>query len=159
MEKLPDYKKHEDALFNAERDCLLKLCEILGVHEGRDAFISVNKGLADCVVFDIGSPETGDVFAFPANTYHWRGKLDIYNRDRKSVQRSLMRLVAALPTKSSQGTAEMMPPNSNVSQFRLAPIPQAVSEITTAELKVGNSEKTLATFTASATFDIIFNVQ
>lgn len=149
----------EESMEKAERDCFDKICEVLGLQEGRSAFLSVNGGEANCVVFDIGSPESGEVLAFPARQFHWRGQLDCYNVKRRQIQKWLMRLVAAMPISAipGQGTSEKMPEGSNVVHFRIAPLADAIKTITTTTLKYGAGDKGREVFTSSVVFDIVFN--
>lgn len=151
------FVQFEEALFSAEKDCHEKICEILGLQDGVNAFLSVNKGMTDCVVFDIGCPETGELMGFPSNCFHWRGQLDIYNRNRRVIQRWLMRLIAALPIGNTQGTKEKMREGSNVQNFRIMPRPNTNMEITTTTLKYGAGDKGVEVFTTSVLFDIVFN--
>lgn len=152
-----DYVAFEDAMTAAERDCLDKLCEILGVREGVSAFLSTNGGALDCVVFDIGYPETGETMGFPADTFHWRGQLDVYNRSRRQIQKWLMRLVAAMPIGTEQSTAERMREGSNVLCLRIQPVTNAIGEITTTSLKFGAGDKGVEVYTSTIIFDIVFN--
>ena len=85
----------EDALWEAEDICYRRVLEILGLTDGVDAFISTNGGRYDCAVFDIGSPKSGEVFGFPASKFHWRGRLDLYSRNRRLIQKWIMRLLLA----------------------------------------------------------------
>ena len=146
----------EEAMFQAERDCFDKVCEILGLQEGKSAFLSVNKGMLDCVVFDIGYPETGDMMAFPSDVFHWRGQLDIYNRSRRQIQKWLMRLIAAMPIGTSQATDEQMPEGSNVQNFRIVPVTNSISDIVTTQLKYAAGDKGVEVYTSTIIFDIVF---
>ena len=146
----------EEALFSAERDCFDKVCEILGLTEGRNAFLSTNAGALDCVVFDIGYPETGDMMAFPSDVFHWRGQLDIYNRSRRQIQRWLMRLIAAMPIGTTQATREQMRDGSNVQNFRIMPTTNSITEIATTSLKFGAGDKGVEVYTSTIIFDIVF---
>ena len=150
--------KAEDALWEAEGVCFRRLCEVLGLTEGVDAFISVNGGRYDCAVFDIGSPRSGEVFGFPATKFHWRGKLDFYSRDRRQIQRWIMRLLLAMPIGTTQPVSRDLATDTIVEVFRLAPQERCIDEITTVELKSKKDEEGVAVFTTSAEFDIVFTV-
>ena len=152
-----NYEVFEDALFQAERDCFDKFNEILGLREGVNSFISTNKGVLDCAVFDIGYPETGEMMGFPSDCFHWRGQADLYNRDRRQIQRWLMRLVGAMPIGTVQATNERMREGSNVYCFRIMPITNGISEIVTTTLKCGAGDKGVEVFTSTVIFDIVFN--
>lgn len=147
----------EEAMEKAERDCFDKICEILGVREGVSAFLSTNGGATDCIVFDIGHPETGDMMAFPSCVFHWRGQMDVYNRSRRQIQKWLMRLIAAMPIGTSQATEEQMPEGSNVQNFRIVPITNSISDIVTTQLKYAAGDKGVEVYTTTVIFDIVFN--
>lgn len=153
----PNGEVFEEALFQAERDCFDKLNEILGLREGVNSFISTNKGVTDCVVFDIGYPESGEVLGFPSDCFHWHGQADLYSRDRRQIQRWLMRMVAAMPIGTTQGTKEKMREGSSVYCFRIMPITNGISEITTTSLKFAAGDKGVEVFTSTVIFDIVFN--
>lgn len=148
----------DTALTRAEQSCFDKVCELLGVQAGKNAFISVNGGTTDCVVFDIGYPETGEVLGFPAEHFHFRGTLEMYNRSRKQLQKWTMRLMTAMPIATTQSTNEKMPDNTNVTGFRIAPITGAIAPISTTQLKYAAGDKGIETFTTTVTFDILFTV-
>lgn len=147
----------EDAMLNAERDCFDKLNEILGLREGVNSFLSTNKGATDCMVFDIGYPETGEMMGFPSDVFHWRGQADIYHRSRRQIQKWLMRLIAAMPIGTTQATRERMREGSNVQNFRIMPITNGISEITTTQLKFAAGDKGVEVYTSTVIFDIVFN--
>lgn len=150
--------KAEDALWEAEGVCYRKVCEILGLEDGVNAFISTNGGRYDCAVFDIGSPKSGDQFGFPASKFHWRGRLDLYSRDRRQVQRWIMRLLLAMPIGTTQPVARDLADSTTVEVFRIAPQEGCVEEITTVQLKSKKDEEGVAVFTTSVDFDIVFTV-
>ena len=65
--------EYETALELAENSCFAYLNEILGLEEQVTAFISCRaRGVLDCMVFDIGEIQTGDVTSFKAKNFHWR---------------------------------------------------------------------------------------
>lgn len=146
----------DTALTEAEQTCHRRLCEILGLTDGVDAFISVNGGKVECAVFDIGSPWTGDVMAFPSNTFHFRAQCDLYSRNRKTIQKWIMRILYSMPIAPTQSQSNDLDPNSNVSIFRVVPDSSAVSPITTTELKYAAQEKGITAFTATVMFDVVF---
>ncbi len=149
--------RFEKAMTKAERDCFDKACEILGVREGVSAFLSVNGGATDCIVFDIGYPESGEVMGFPSECFHWRGQMDLYSRSRRLLQVWLMRLVAAMPIGTVQATEERMPEGSNVQCFRIMPITNGITPIVTTSLKYGAGDKGIEVFTSTVNFDIVFS--
>ena len=148
----------EDALWEAEDICFRRVCEIIGLEKGVNAFVSTNGGRYDCAVFDIGSPKSGEVFGFPASKFHWRGRLDLYSRDRRLIQRWLMRLLLAMPIGTTQPVKDDLSRDTIVSVFRIAPQERCIDEITTVELKSKKDEDGVAVFTTSVEFDIVFSV-
>lgn len=155
-----DPTQYDRAIIEAENDCLKVIAEALSLTIGNDAFLGIKADKAiDCAVFDIGRPETNELAGFPAHTYHFRGQLDLYNRDRETIQRWEMRLLYLFPIQTSQSTGNRMPERSNVDQFRLSPSQEFLDPITTVDIPVGklSENKTVEVFTTSAYFDIVFN--
>lgn len=155
----------ERALEEAEMTCHKKVTELLGLTSGVDSFIATNGGRTDCAVFDIGSPWTGEVAGFGAEVQHWRATLDFYSRDRKQVQRWIMRLMLGMPIQPEQGVANDLTKVSTVEVFRFTPETNYVSEISTTELvfrtkdaKGQDAEKKVEVWTAKATFDVVFRI-
>ena len=148
----------EDALYEAENICYRRVLEILGLTDGVNAFISTNGGRYDCAVFDIGSPKSGEVFGFPASKFHWRGRLDLYSRNRRLVQKWIMRLLLAMPIGTTQPVSSDLAENTTVEVFRIAPQEGCIDEITTVELKSKKDADGVPVFTTSVIFDIVFTV-
>ena len=148
----------EDALWEAEDICYRRVLEILGLTDGVDAFISTNGGRYDCAVFDIGSPKSGEVFGFPASKFHWRGRLELYSRNRRLIQKWIMRLLLAMPIGTTQPVASDLATDTIVEVFRIAPQERCIDEITTVELKAKKDADGVAVFTTSVEFDIVFTV-
>jgi len=151
-----DPSKAELALTEAEATCHAKICEVLGLQSGVDCFISTNPGKVECAVFDVGFPWTGDVMGWKSNVYHWRGQLDLYSRNRRTVQVWIMRLLMAMPIGPTQSQSNELDATTNVRTFRIAPEANAITEIKTTELKDAANVKGVEVFTASVNFDIIF---
>lgn len=146
----------ELAMTEAELVCHRRLCDILGLTDGTDAFISTNGGRVECAVFDIGYSESGDVFGFPADKYHFRGRVDFYSRERKTIQKWIMRILAAMPIGKTQSVTDDLYRNTCVYCFRTAPVARAVEEITTVELKAKKDAEGVPVFTTAVLFDIVF---
>ena len=80
----------EDAMWQAEDACALKLAEVMGLKPKTDIFTGIKSDNAvDCAVFDIGKPETGDQFGYVADHFHFRGQVDLYSRDRRQIMKHL----------------------------------------------------------------------
>ena len=146
----------ETALADAEKQCFDKLCAVLGLRPGVSASIGLQPGLSDCVVWDIGYLYTGDQAGFPADTWHFRGKLELYNRNRATVQKWLMRLLLAFPIGPWQGRANDLAENGNVIILRIAPENGAVGEVSTIRVKQTEQDTGRETFYSVANFDIVF---
>lgn len=151
--------QQDEALYEAERTCFDKLVQVMGLQgEGIDAFISTNGGKVECAVFDIGYPQTGETTGFPATTHHWRAQLEMYSRNRRQLQKWIMRLMLAFPNAPTQGVASELYQNTTVKVLRIAPETRAVSEITTTELKSDPAKAGVNAFTCSVAFDVVFTI-
>ena len=153
---MTDPSTFEASLGEAEDACFEALCRILDVRGGVNAFIGANDGRTDCMVFDIGQIQTGDAATYRAERFHFRGQADLYNRNRRTLQAWLMRIVAALPVQRHGGTDSFLRAETNVVQFRIVPQPTAVGAITSVDIETATAGKKVATFTATVTFDIVF---
>lgn len=149
----------ELALTEAEKTCFKKMVEILGLHgDGIDAFIGTNGGKVECIVFDIGYPQTGETQGFVAKNFHFRGKVDLYSRNRETIQRWIMRTLLSMPIGPTQSASNELDVDTTVQRFRIAPETRAVTEITTTELKNAPNVAGVNVFTASIDFDIVFTI-
>ena len=149
----------ETALEDAERQSFDKLCEVLGVRPGVNAAIGLQPGLSDCVVWDAGYLYTGDQTGFPADTWHFRGKLELYNRSRAAIQRWIMRLLLAFPIAPTQGRANDLARTGNVIILRIAPENGSVGEMSTIVVKQTEKDPGRETFYSVANFDLIFTAR
>lgn len=146
----------DGALEAAETICHLKIAEILELRDGVNAFVCLNPGRPDCAVFDIGGVKSGEVMAFPAEVFHFRGQLELYSRNRKQIQVWMMRLVRAFPNSGWQGARDDLPTETAVHCLRIAPEDNAISPISTTQITAGTNEKSITVFTATIQFDIVF---
>lgn len=147
---------YDAALEDAEKACFKKVCEILGLRSGVNAFIALLPVKADCIVFDIGGLWTGDTVTFPASAHHFRGRLDLYSRSRPTLQRWLSRLLAALPNAPTHGRADDLVRKTNVTVFRIAPLAGAYGQITTTTIKADEQDKGFVSFTCAVGVDVVF---
>ena len=146
-----------DSLSQAEEACFQFLCEKLGLTPARDAFISVRDGAAlDCVVFDVGHLQEGELMCFNTTNLYFRGQMDIYNRSRREVQHMIMRLIQAFPVGINFRESDPLRGESNVLEFRIAPVTNAIGDIVTKELETTTSAKEIPVFVCSIQFDIVF---
>lgn len=148
----------ETALTEAEDTCHEKLCQILGLTKGVDCFVSINGGRVECAVFDIGYPQAGEVMGFEACVYHFRGQLDLYSRNRRTLQKWLMALIANMPISPTQGASNELDGISTVQTLRIAPESNSIAEISTTELKDAAKEKAITAFTTTVKLDIVFTI-
>ena len=148
----------ETAMEEAELACFEFLCDALGMKtEDRQAFVGVRgAGGVDCMVFDIGHMQTGDVACFPAGLYHWRASLDLYDRNRSTLQRNIMRLLQELPIGHDWRKSHVVRRDSCVRQFRIAPETNAISDITTQKLEPRKGVPEIDVFAATVLFDVVF---
>ena len=153
---MTDPSTFEASLGEAEDACFEALCRILDLRAGVTAFIGANDGRPDCAVFDIGTLQTGDMTTYRAERFHFRGQADLYNRNRRTLQAWLMRIVAALPVQRHGGTESFLRAETNVLQFRVVPETSAISGITSADIETATAGKKIPTYTATVTFDIVF---
>lgn len=145
----------EESMTAAEEACFNHICGKLAMKPRVNAYISINPGNPDCIVFDIGGGYTGDLNTWPANYMHMRAKMDIYARSRQQVQRTIMRTVRAFPT-LPQNNGDFLVEDSNVVQMRLAPDSGNPSEITTTAVETGNDKAPVPCFVATISFDVVF---
>lgn len=148
---------YEESLTNAETVCFEYLCEKLGV-PASEAFIGVNPGRADCIVFDIGASYTADLNAFRAPCAHFRAQMDLYRRDRAMLQRLIMRTRLFAPV-DEEHDPDGLRERGNVLQFRLAVEAGNPSAIKTVDIDLGTDQKKLPTWTATIDFDVVFLTQ
>ena len=153
MRKPEDFTRSLD---EAEGACVAFLAEALCMRPGVDLFRSVNPGVADGGVFDIGYPQTGDLNTFRAPVYHFRAQLDLVSRDRRLLQARLMAILAALPVSSRHAPGSPLRADTNVETLRVAPEAGAVGEITTAKIAVEEGRREIPVFTSSVRFDVVF---
>ena len=153
---MTDPSTFEASLGEAEDACFEALCRILDLRAGATAFIGANDGRTDCMVFDIGALQTGDVTTYRAERFHFRGQADLYNRNRRTLQAWLMRIVSALPVQRHGGTESRIREDTNVLQFRVAPETTAISAVTSVDIETATNGRKIAAYTASVTFDIVF---
>lgn len=153
---MTDPSTFEASLGEAEDACFEALCRILDLRAGVNAFIGANDGRTECAVFDIGALQTGDQTTYRAQRFHFRGQVDLYNRNRRTLQAWLMRIVAGLPVQRHGGTESFLRTDTNVVQFRVAPEATAISAITSADIETATAGKKIPTFTATVTFNIVF---
>lgn len=145
---------YEESLSLAEETCFAYLREKLGLDPSA-AFIGVNPGRADCMVFDIGQSGTADLNAFRAPCAHFRAQMDLYSRDRALLQRLLMRTRRFAPV-DERSDPDGLTGRGNVLQFRLAVEAGNPSAIRTVDLDIGTDQKRLTAWTATVTFDVVF---
>lgn len=148
-----------DALADAERTCFDRIVEALGLRPGVDAAIGLQPGLADCAVWDIGYLYTGDQAGFAADTFHFRGRLELYSRTRQQVQRWITALLFAFPAGSVQARPGEPPPGGNVLVLRIAPENGAIGEISTIAVKQTEKDAGRETFYCAANFDVVFTIR
>lgn len=145
----------ETSLEEAERACFDELVRVLKLRTGVNAYIGISDGNPDCMVFDIGYIQTGEMTAFPASNYHFRASAEFYSRNRTTLQRTLMRLLEAMPI-GHEFSPDSVLADTNVVNFRIAPETNAVGQITTTAVQMGKDGKTVPTFTATVLFDVVF---
>ena len=144
-----------ETLTMAETSCANALKNYLP--EDMPVFRFENPGRADCAVFDIGSPRTGDLFAVKAKSLHYRGKLTLYRRDRDHLQQTIMSLVEAFPINADFSDDHELRESSNVKLLRVAPETNCISEITRETVMTRGGE--VATCSVMIFFDIVFAVR
>ena len=146
----------DESLETAETACAQHIHKTTGMTV---CMATNDKGLTDCTVFDIGYLQTGEHATYKAKAYHFTAKLDIYRRNRRDVQRAIMRLLATFPINADVNAMDDLRENSNVIVFRLSPQTQGVSEITTVDMQQTKDAKPIRCFTATALFDVVFRAR
>ena len=145
---------YEESMTNAERICFDFLAEKLGLQPSQ-AFLGVNPGRADCMVFDIGANYTADLNTFRAPCAHFRAQMDIYSRDRAMLQKLIMRTRSLAPIDENHDP-DGLRERGNVLQLRIAVESNNPSAAKTVEIDLGTDKKKLTTWTASVDFDVVF---
>lgn len=149
----------DSAITDAEQACFAMLNEVMGFEPQVDSFISCRgRGAVDCMVFDIGGMQTGDVTTFVAKNYHWRATADFYNRDRGALQRAIMRLLRTLPIAPQYEADHPLLKDSNVVHFRIAPEQDGIGSILTKEIEPRNGAAKIPVFVCTVQFDVVFSV-
>lgn len=148
----------ETAMEEAELACFEFLCAALGMTpEDRSAFVGVRgAGGVDCMVFDIGHMQTGDVACFASGLFHWRASADFYDRSRPKLQRTLMKLMQELPIGHDWRKSHVVRRESCVRQFRIAPETGGIGDITTQKLEPRKGMPTVDVFAVTVLFDVVF---
>lgn len=158
MSEKKDPASFETSLTEAERACHAFLTEVLEMESGVDSFISTRgRGGIDCMVFDIGKMQTGDVAAFRATNYHWRATAEFYNRDRAELQKAVMRLLERFPVAPQFEANHPLLADTNVVCFRIAPETEAVSAISTQEIEPQKGAAKIPVYVCVVQFDVVFN--
>lgn len=147
---------YESSLSQAETACFMRVAAILGLKPGQDATIAISNGLPDAAVFDIGTFGIGDTNTFPATAIHFRATLDLYNRDRATLQRWIMQLVRSFPVNGSYNADDDVLEVANVLHFRISPDGGAVSAITPTTVQSSNSGE-VPTWTCKVQMDVVFS--
>ena len=146
----------EDALSEAEIACVEHIRKTIEM----TVCVAVNdRGLTDCAVFDIGHLQTGEQATYQASVYHFRAKLDICRRNRREVQKAIMRILATFPINADVNAMDELRENSNVIVFRLSPQTQGIGEITTVDMQQVKDAKTIRCSTATVLFDVVFRAR
>ena len=146
---------YEQSLADAEAACFRALCTATGFTPGRNAYLGVNPGNPDCLVFDAGAAQSAALNAFSSPVAHFRAQADFYSRDRAALQRLVMRIRRLLPTNEESDPLSIRE-NSCVLQFRLALESGNPSALKTAEIQTARDATPIPTWTTSAVFDLVF---
>ncbi len=146
---------YENSMTVAEEACMIHLCGKLGYTAGQNAFFATNPGVADCIVFDIGQCSTGDLNTWRAGYAHMRAQMEIYDRNRKRLQQTIMRLMKEMPTCPAHGD-DFLVDGSNVVQFRLAPNDGNPGGIKTTEIEQRTDKEAVPVYVCSVLFDVVF---
>lgn len=146
-----------DALTNAEKACRLAIVRAFGYEVNVYRF--ANPGETDCAVFDIGYSYTGDLNVCRAESLHWRGTLELFNREHDALQRMVMRLIDAFPVNDTLHADDDAREESNVLLLRIAPESNAVGSIGVEEVSPKNGGAPVQTYTCKVAFDVVFAVR
>ena len=145
-----------DALTLAEKACAGSVAQLF---DRVKTYRATNPGDPDCQVFDIGHLHLGENTTFASHAYCFRAQLDLYRRDRTMLQKDLMRILQALPIGADNNAEAELRETSNVLTFRVAPETSAVGGITTADVSTDKDAKPIPCWTATVTFDVVFQAR
>lgn len=146
---------YEGSLEQAEAACFDKIAAALELTPGKTATVAISNGLPDAAVFDIGSLGTGETSPFPASALYFRATIDLFNRDRATLQRWIMRLVRAFPVNRWYHADDPAREDANVVHFRIAAEAGAVSRIEPTTVQSSNSGE-VPTWTCRVRMDVVF---
>ena len=146
---------YEGSLEQAEYACFAELVRVLELQEGKTATIGATLGHPDSMVWRMAGLGTGDTVTFPASAHHFRGVLDLYNRDRPTLQRWIMRLISHFPQNHAYNRDAAPREEANIVHFRIAPERNAVGEVKPTTAETTNSGP-VPTWTVRVVFDVVF---
>lgn len=146
---------YEGSLEQAERACFVELMNALELQEGTTASIGIGKGRPGGMVWQIGELATGATMTFPACAHHFKGSLDLYNRERETLQRWIMRLISRYPANHKYNRDSPLRVDDNIIHFRIAPDRGAVGPVKPTVVEASNTGR-VPTWTAHLTFDVVF---
>ena len=147
--------EYETSLEQAEAACFAELAELLELQEGKNATIAISKGQADGMVFMMGGLGSGETMTFPAHAHYFTAGVDLFNRDRATLQRWVMRIVGNYPVNHVYRTDDFVRDDANVIHFRVNPGRESVGKIT-ATTVTGSNTGEVPTWTAHIDFDVVF---
>ena len=146
---------YEGSLEQAEYACFQELTNLLELQEGISATIGFPLGFPDSMTWRIAALGAGDTMTFPASAHYFRGRLDLYNRDRAALQRWIMRLVSHFPVHHAYNSDNPTRADANIVHFRISPERNAIGDITTTTVETSNSGP-VPTWTVAILFDVVF---
>jgi hypothetical protein len=143
---------YEEALCEAESQAVVILAPKLKLTAGEDLFIGFNPGVADAAVFEIAGIRNPDcVHNNQARVFHFGGTLTLFNRDRRELQKMVMRVIGASPF------AEEGLENTNVMQLRVSGNEGCISGITIMDMTPDGENELVEVYTVKVDLDIVFD--
>lgn len=143
---------YEEALGEAESHAVVILAPKLGLEVGQDLFIGFNPGTPDAAVFEIGGIRNPDcVHNNQARVFHFGGTLTLFNRDRRELQKMIMRVIGASPF-ADEGLE-----NTNILQLRVSGNEGCVSGSSITEITPDGEQEAIEVWTAKVDMDVVFD--
>ena len=154
--KNPD--TYDDAMTQAETACAERIAQILDLKIADDFTIGISDGQANGAVFDIGKINLAEMTTFNSPTHCFRASLNLFHRDRATLQRWIMRLIHALPVNHAYHWDDPLREDTNVAQLRIVPDSSSIGKVVPTQVtpKIGGAP--VPTWTCEIGFDVVFVV-
>ena len=147
---------YEEALGEAESQAAVILAPKLKLTVGEDLFIGFNPGVCDAAVFEIGVIRNPDcVHNNQAHVFHFGGTLTLFNRDRRELQKMVMRVIGASPFAEEEGQEGIE--DTNILQLRVSGNEGCISGSSIVEIQPEGENDPVEVWKLTVDLDIVFD--